>query len=182
MEFYLNVWVGFWFVAFSSILIKGSPLFKRLQPLMEPDLFSPLNTTVAANQRPTDPYEYRVWGLPLMVEYFDYREGEMGVKQCLDTATYDLNRRLRQHPALRNTLMGPTERDFSSLHYPGSYLYLHPGESMTWNHWLETISNIRNVVGAPEKNLNGVGFYFKINVDGIGRVGYGNFTRNLVLW
>ena len=130
-----------------------------------------------ANRRPTDPLEYRVQGIPILVEYFGYEEGKYGVNDCLDEAMRDFRRRLLVDPGLRNTLMGPAEIVFDGSVQTKSYLYLHPGEDMTWNHWVMTLSNIRNVVRGLQRDLNGAGFYFKINVDNIGQVGEGNFTQ-----
>lgn len=90
--------------------------------------------------------------------------------------------------------MGLTERDynppglFPTIDPPSnSHLFLLPGEQMTWAHWGEALLNMHAVVwgfGVPGlgPDLDGVGFCFEIEVDGVGLVGRANFTefRDLV--
>lgn len=178
-EYRLIIASAIWLAASAFRSIQASPLSKSLRSFTEPTLVLSINNTIAATQRPTDPYEYRLPGVPIMVKYFDFEEGRYGVIFYLEQAVLDFRRRLSADPALRNTLMGTTERCFvGDLQSAGSSLFLHPSEDMTWNHWLATPPNMHNVVGGLRENLNGAGFYFKINVDGIGQVGSGNFTQN----
>ena len=181
MEFRLIPIFIIYLTTFCFKSTRATPLSKRLQSLSEPNLILPLNQTLTAIGRPTDPYEYRLQGSPVMVEYFDYQERRYGMRACLRQAILDLQGRLLANPGLTNALMGSTERSFDGSFEAGSTLFLHPGEHMTWGHWATTIRNLRDVIAPHRRNLDGAGFYFKINVDGMGEIGHGNFTQIPVL-
>lgn len=166
--------VALYFIALALTPSSG------LQLPTEPSLLLPLNTTLSVNHWYPDPYESQQEGSPVMVTYFDYEEGKNGVVSCWETATQDISSDIQRHFApLRNTPMGSYERDYSGYpSMPRSHLFLQPGEQMTWGHAIALMSSIRTVVsGGPTGNLNGAGFFFEVDVDGLGQVGYGNFTE-----
>ena len=125
--------------------------------------------------RPPDPFEYRQLLSDVTITYFNYQEGKRGAFLCVSPpATVDVH----FHLAVLDEAMGEYERDYANGR---SHLFLHPGPRMLWQHWQQSVLNMWEVVARDDHvlpfTLDGYGFDFEIDADGIGRVGFGNFTE-----
>ena len=165
-----------------SAVTLSSPL--QLPPVAS--LYQPSNTSSSLNSTLStinwydDPYSYRIPNTAVTIIYSNYAEHNYGINECWEKATEDLSSDHARHlPPLRDTPMGTQERAYSGgSHHPDAHFYINPGPQMTWGHCYNMMSNIRFIVrGQDGRNLYGAGFMFRVEVDGLGQVGYGMFNE-----